>query len=259
MLDNPSVGQNGIRVFFRVNEGEWREYRDTIYGLQEGKNKVEFYSETASGVKETVRFMEVVQDTMRPQIRARIGKGIRLESVPITRKDQFLILEISDPVSGVLETEFYFLQNGKKIPIQPSFREKDEYQFSIPDFLEDGSFAIQVWAKDQAGNFGEETFFGILDSSAPLCRITPRPEKERLLPLHSEVQIQCEDSISGIKSIDVRRNGEEFRPYAEGLILEPGNHRLEFRVTDVVGNVSSFSAEFNVLLPTLESKIRVRP
>lgn len=257
VLDNPSGGQNGIRVFFRVNEGEWREYQGSIYGLQEGKNNVEFYSETASGVKETTRLMEVVQDTMRPEIRARIGKGIRLESIPITRRDQFLILEISDLVSGVFDAEFYFLQNGKKVPVRPASQEKNEYRFTIPDFLEDGSFAIHAWAKDQAGNSGEDTFFGILDSSPPFCRITPQPN--RLLPLNSEVQIQCEDLISGMKSIDLRQNGGEFRAYAEGMILEPGKHRLEFRITDQAGNSSVLSSEFNVLNPSMESKIRVRP
>ncbi|WP_279306101.1 hypothetical protein [Leptospira ellisii] len=41
--------------------------------------------------------------------------------------------------------------------------------------------------------------------------------------------------------------------------MEPGKHRLEFRITDQAGNSSVLSSEFNVLNPSMESKIRVRP
>ncbi|MBM9502231.1 hypothetical protein JWG44_18405 [Leptospira sp. 201903071] len=258
VLDNPSVGRNGVRVFFRVNEGEWKEYQGSISGLQEGKNDVEFYSETASGVKERTRLMEVVQDTRKPQIRAEIGKGFRLESIPVTRKDQSLQVEVVDLVSGVAETEFFFLQNGRKIPVNPNSQERNTYKFQIPESLEDGSFGIQIRAKDFAGNQAEETIFGILDSSPPICRVSPQPISGNLLPVQSEIQIQCEDLISGTRSIQFQQNGNEFRNYAEGLVLNPGKHSFEFKVTDKVGNSLNIKTEYTVLTPTLKSNVKIQ-
>lgn len=258
VLDNPSAGRNGIKVFFRVNEGEWKEYQGAISGLQEGKNDVEFYSETASGVKEMTRLMEVVQDTRKPEIRTEIGKGFRLESIPVTRKDQSLQVEVMDLVSGVSETEFFFLQNGKKIPVNPNSQEKNFYRFQIPQGLEDGSFGIQIRAKDFAGNQAEETIFGILDSSPPICRMNPQPTLGNLLPVQSEIQIQCEDLISGMRSIVFQQNGNEFRNYAEGLFLGPGKHNFEFRATDKVGNSLILKTEYTVLNPTLRSNVIIQ-
>lgn len=258
VLDNPSTGKNGVKVFFRVNEGEWKEYQGTISGLQEGKNDVEFYSETASGVKETTRLMEVVQDTRKPEIRAEIGKGFRLESIPVTRNDQDLQVEVVDLVSGVAETEFLFLQNGKKVPVNPTFQEKNLYRFQIPQSLEDGSFGIQIRAKDFAGNQAEETIFGIIDASPPICRMNPRPLSGNLLPIQSEIQIQCEDLISGMKTITFQQNGNEFRNYAEGLVLDPGTHKFEFRATDKVGNSLILKTEYTVLSPTLKSNVKIQ-
>ncbi|AOP34187.1 hypothetical protein A0128_10215 [Leptospira tipperaryensis] len=258
VLDNPSAGKNGVKVFFRVNEGEWKEYQGTISGLQEGKNDVEFFSETASGVKEMTRLMEVVQDTRRPEIRAEIGKGVRLESVPITRKDQSLQVEVVDLVSGVAETEFFFLQNGKKIPVNPSSQEKNLYRFQIPQSLEDGSFGIQIQAKDFAGNKTEETIFGILDASPPICQLSPQAAYGNLLPIQSEIQIQCEDLISGMRSIQFQQNGNKFQNYAEGLVLGPGKHNFEFRVMDKVGNLLNIKTEYTVLNPTLKSNVKIQ-
>ncbi|MBM9575655.1 hypothetical protein JWG45_00680 [Leptospira sp. 201903070] len=258
VLDNPSAGRNGVRVFFRVNEGEWKEYQGSISGLQEGKNDVEFYSETASGVKEGTRLMEVVQDTRRPEIRVEIGKGFRLDSIPVTRKDQNLQVEVLDLVSGVAETEFFFLQNGKKIPVNPNSQEKNIYKFQIPQILEDGSFGIQVRAKDFAGNQAEETIFGILDGSPPICRLSPQANFGSLLPVQSEIQIQCEDLISGTSSIQFQQNGNEFRNYAEGLVLTPGKQSFEFRITDKVGNSFNIKAEYTILSPTLKSNVTIQ-
>lgn len=258
VLDNPSTGRNGVKVFFRINEGEWREYQGVISGLQEGKNDVEFYSETASGAKETTRLMEVVQDTRKPEIRADIGKGFRLESIPVTRKDESLQIEVMDLVSGVAETEFFFLQNGKKIPVNPNVQEKNLYRFQSPQSLEDGSFGIQVRAKDFAGNQAEETIFGIIDASPPVCRMNPQPNFGNLLPVQSEIQIQCEDLISGMRSIVFQQNGNEFRNYAEGLFLGPGKHNFEFRATDKVGNSLILKTEYTVLNPTLKSNVIIQ-
>ncbi|TGL72082.1 OmpL47-type beta-barrel domain-containing protein [Leptospira kmetyi] len=258
VLDNPSSGKNGVKVFFRVNEGEWKEYQGTISGLQEGKNDVEFYSETASGVKETTRLMEVVQDTKRPEIRVEIGKGFKLESVYVTRKDQTLKVEIADAVSGVADSEFYFLQNGRKTQVNPISQNKNDYTFILPDSIEDGSFGIDVKAKDQAGNKTEESFFGILDSNPPICRISPRLSTGELFPIGTEIQIQCEDLISGVRSIQFSQNGGEFRNYAEGLVLDAGKHSFEFRVTDKVGNSSLIKAQYTILNPTLESKVKIK-
>ncbi|RHX94111.1 hypothetical protein DLM76_14215 [Leptospira yasudae] len=258
VLDNPSAGRNGVKVFFRVNEGEWKEYQGTISGLQEGKNDVEFYSETASGVKELTKLMEVVQDTKKPEVKVEIGKGWKLESVYVTRRDQLLQVEIIDAVSGVADAEFYFFQNGKKFPVNPISQEKNFYRFQIPNSIEDGSFGIDVKAKDFAGNSTEENFYGILDSNPPICRVSPHIGAGELFPIGTEIQIQCEDLISGMRSIQFSVNGSEYRNYAEGLVLEAGKHNFDFRVSDKVGNVANVKAQYTILSPTLESKIKIK-
>ncbi|MCG6193512.1 hypothetical protein LFX25_09695 [Leptospira sp. FAT2] len=259
VLDNPSAGRNGVKVFFRVNEGEWKEYQGTIFGLQEGKNDVEFYSETASGVKELTKLMEVVQDTKKPEVKVEIGKGWKLESVYVTRRDQLLQVEIVDAVSGVADAEFYFFQNGKKFPVNPISQEKNFYRFQIPNSIEDGSFGIDVKARDLAGNSTEENFYGILDSNPPICRVSPPIGAGELFPIGTEIQIQCEDLISGMRSIQFSVNGSEYRNYAEGLALEAGKHNFDFRVSDKVGNVANVKAQYTILSPTLESKVKIKP
>ncbi|PNV74938.1 S-layer protein [Leptospira inadai serovar Lyme] len=262
------------KTFFRIDKGEWLEYKGSIPLVKEGWADVEFYSEDIVGNREEVRTVRVLKDTTPPQVIWN-PKKIGNSGLPEYRSGDSINFAIQEAGSGLryLEAEIKSESpSGRKIGVR-RIREFDgsppvfKGEYKIPESLQEGVWILRWISEDKAGNKKSGEFPLMVDQKGPTCEIVlPGLRKENnifLLNSGSEVHLFCSDEYSGVKEIKVSIQGsvaKEFQ-YTAPFHLPIGKSTLSIRAADHVGNASDFSYKIEVLDPNWEkngTKIRVQ-
>lgn len=254
-----------LKTFFRIDKGEWLEYRGSIPLVKEGWADVEFYSEDIVGNREEVRTIRVLKDTTPPQVIWN-PKEIGSSGLPEYHSGESINFAIQEAGSGIryLEAEIKSESpNGRKVGVRrirefegspPAF--KGEYK--IPESLQEGIWILRWISEDKAGNKKSGEFPLMVDQKGPTCEIVlPGLRKEDdifLLNSKSEVYLFCSDEYSGVKEIKVSIQGSATKEflYTAPFHLPVGKSTLSIRAVDHVGNMSDFSYKIEVLNPNWE-------
>ncbi|EPG75679.1 hypothetical protein LEP1GSC058_0475 [Leptospira fainei serovar Hurstbridge str. BUT 6] len=254
-----------LKTFFRIDKGEWLEYKGSIPLVKEGWADVEFYSEDIVGNREQVRTIRVLKDTTPPQV-IWSPKEMGTSGLPEYRSGDAITFAIQEDGSGIryLEAEIKSESpSGRKVGVKrirefensPPFF-KGEYK--IPESVPEGVWILRWVSEDKAGNKKSGEFPLMVDQKGPTCEIVlPGLRKEEdifLLNSKSEVHLFCSDEYSGVKEIKISIQGattKEFQ-YTTPFHLPIGKSTLSVRAKDHVGNQSDFTYKIEVLNPNWE-------
>lgn len=251
------------KTYFRIDKGDWQEYKGTIPLLKEGWADVEFYSEDIVGNREEVKNIRILKDTTAPTVAWERRKPGR-SNLPEYRPGDVLPYGIFEEGSGIrfLEAELKSETPGaRKAGKQrkqefsgnrPSFRS----EYKLPESLQEGIWVLQWRSEDKAGNRNTGEFPIAIDSKGPSCEIVlPGARKEGdvyLLNDKSKVHVFCTDETSGVKEVRISISTEdgvtEFQN-KEPFPLPIGKSAVTIRAYDILGNSSEFNYKVEVLDP----------
>ncbi len=101
-----------------------------------------------------------------------------------------------------------------------------------------GSYTIRLGVRDTAGLTGQATRQLLVDDDPPstAATVVGTAGQSGWFTSTVSVTLSATDDLSGVSSIDYRLAGGSWLTYADPLILGEGEHALDFRARDVVGN-----------------------
>ncbi|MFP4608333.1 MAG: Ig-like domain-containing protein, partial [Candidatus Aenigmatarchaeota archaeon] len=123
-----------------------------------------------------------------------------------------------------------------------------EYTFTG---LEDGEHTVKVRAWDNASNYNTQSVTFTVDTTAPEVDIVAPPQDETLSERDVTVEWEGNDTTTGIDLYEVRIDGWEWIDVGTDTEynlsdLEDGEHTVEVRAWDLVGNYDSDIVDFYV-------------
>ncbi|WP_394172356.1 OmpL47-type beta-barrel domain-containing protein [Guptibacillus hwajinpoensis] len=192
-----------------------------------------------------------------------IGTGNNLPRLKALMKDQ------TSPVTSMVipevpETGWF----NKNIPLEFSVNEDatiqyrknggDWIQYTTPESLGDGVWTVEYFSKDEAGNVEDRKTVQLkIDTTKPLSNFSVEGTKGKNDWYVSDptLTLSPEDRGSGIDTTEFRLNKGEWMSYEIPVTLQEGMHYVEFRSTDVAGNVEdtqTIDLNVDTTVPELE-------
>ena len=239
---------NGVNAtYYRINNGNWKEYENEIVLTNEGEYILEYYSIDDAGNKEKVKNITIKIDKTKPSTSHTIepsspnGKnGWYISNVTIS-------LSANDAISGINKI-LYRINNGSW----------NEYSQQIK-ITEGGEYVIEYYSIDNAGN--EESVKKInvkLDKDTPSLSVDKPMERylyifdRKVMPLllrtviigKITIETTVNDAISGIKEVrfyfddELVYNDTEY-PYKwvlNEMALIRHRHTIKIEAIDNAGN-----------------------
>ena len=142
------------KTFYRINGGEWKEYKKEIKLTAEGNYSMEYYSIDNAGNEEEIKSIEIKIDKSKPLISIeKPEKGLYLFNRKIISLANNIIVigkidievSVKDGVSGIKNVDFY-------VDGELKYRdEKEPYEWTY-DELALLKHEIEIVAYDKAGN-----------------------------------------------------------------------------------------------------------
>ena len=215
-------------TFYRVDDGDWKEYGNPFWVLGEGEHDIEFYSVDVFGNEESVQSAMVKIDKTAPSLDVSVSGGSQVDgwyTSPVT-----VSLSGSDSLSG-LNTIIYRVESGSW----------QEYSGSFS--LGDGSYRVWAYAVDVAGNtFGSDDPVVIqVDSGAPVTKASFVGDgSDGVFYERVTVRLVASDAGSGVDELLYRVNGGEYVVYDGSFVLDSvGSYSIDFYAVDNLGNEES--------------------
>ncbi len=214
-------------TFFRMNDGAWQILNGVFVVSGEGHHTIQFYSVDIAGNMEAIKSVQVSIDTEMPNtneiLTGTAGSGGWYTSEVIVDLTDW------DGTSGVDET--WFRIDGGHWQI---------YTDSLT-FDSDGTFAIEFYSKDKAGNVeGIKTIQVRIDTQAPFSTETVLGTLGSNGWYMSGItfELQAMDETSGVMRIEFCIDGGAWLDY-EGVveIVDDGEYVIALRSMDNAGNV----------------------
>ncbi len=235
---SPSDATTGVAsTEYRIDGGSWVPYAGPFLLASDGVHTVEFFSTDSAGNVEGVRIVTVSMDTVAPATAASLGgsqggNGWFSSVVAVT-------LLASDATSDIDTVEVQVDGGGWQL-----------YSVAVPIGTE-GDHEIGFRSVDKAGNAESDQVVRFrIDRTPPITGHTLSGTQGGGGWYTSSVTalLSGTDSLSGIAGIDYRIDGGGWTPYGGPFAVDlEGARSLEFRGTDVAGNVeAAHASEFKI-------------
>lgn len=225
---------SGVRsTEYRIDQGKWTHYSPfRVKG--NASHQISFRSMDNEGNLEQVKTVTIKIDRTPPVSSIIIGEPhiTTPDGSYVASEITFFTISARDTLSSVTKTE-YRLDNGEWIEYQP---------FNIQ---KTGRHRIEFRSMDRAGNIEQprQIYVSIM-TTPPITRISVNNKAQdsgstvsSALPL--TVTVNTKDSGAGIKSVEYRLNGSTWLPYKPFTISNEGEHIVEVRSTDKLGNTET--------------------
>ncbi|RME93583.1 MAG: hypothetical protein D6767_00645 [Candidatus Hydrogenedentota bacterium] len=222
-------------IEYKIDDSPYQKYQNPIKIEAEGQHRIVYRSVDQAGNVEPEKVYLVIIDNSAPDVNLSTKEEL-VESNGFIYGPAKVTVQITatDAYSGV-----------KSILYATGEGDFQEYKDAII-LDKSGEHIIRYKAVDNLGNETEvKVFRVIVDAEAPSVTIQP---KDKLVKVGDKLYakrdnvftISAKDNSSGIERIEVKIDGEaEFKPYTNPLVFNvEGNHTIEARAIDKVGNVS---------------------
>ncbi len=221
--------------FYKINNGIWLTYHESIQLTKEGVNEVFYYSIDKLGNREYPQKKEFILDTEAPKIEIKFNNLISESSKSYLINSKVkLNIQAKDLYSGIDTLKIFLNTNEKSTEL-----ELDGDTIQIPDEFHGKTFELAVFAKDRLGNFTTQYSFLRYDNSLPTISLNPVSSFDKNGNYTIELEILAEDLLSGIESIYYSIDSKDFANYKEKIKFStPGNYEVKAYSVDKAGNVS---------------------
>jgi hypothetical protein len=137
-------------------------------------------------------------------------------------------------------------------------------------FDSEGSHKITYKVEDNVGNISDEkTYEFILDKTPPELQFTQDKEEVKkghtlYVPGSANFEISAQDALSGVKTVEYTMDEGDYEAYESAVSsdMEKGMHKLSYKATDNVGNVTEtkvFSFYVDLDAPAVEFAVSPAP
>ncbi|MFN7252527.1 MAG: OmpL47-type beta-barrel domain-containing protein [Anaerobacillus sp.] len=222
------------QTFYSIN-GSMLKEGISFDVIEEGVNKVSFFSIDKAGNVEDQQTIEVKIDKTAPVTNADVPSTWSKEPVNVE-------LTVEDKLSGVAKT-FYSI-NGSAL--------REGTSFSVP---EEGVNLITFFSTDRAGNIeDQQTVVVKIDKTAPnvVLDLNDSYQLETVVNL----SYSAHDNLSGIQSEVLLVNGVQFDNGDMFSFDKPGSYSIKLTVIDHAGWSTTLEKTINVYIPI---EIKVNP
>lgn len=225
---------SGVAVTeYRINGGEWISYEP--FNIQiDGQSLIEYRSRDKVGNLEETRSLQVVVENVPPVTDIVVGQPQYTDEkgLFVTSGTEFIV-SADDAQSGVSLIEYRLDENNWT-------------EFAPFTIEAEGDHVIAYRSVDNLGNVAEVQSLAVtVDNTAPASTIEigqPKIQTDETLYITgvAGIIISATDNLAGIGAIEYRFDGGEWQSYAPTLTVETlddGQHKVEYRAVDNVGNV----------------------
>ncbi len=224
-------------VMYKVDDGQYAEYKDAISIKDEGTHLIYYYSIDNVGNKTPESIYKVVIDNTAPEVI--LVPNVKLFT-SVDKKNYAplaceYILTASDNLSGVKRIE-YAVDAGQYT------------EYTVPVKLTEGEHTIKYRAVDNVGNTSaEKVLTVVVDNKAPELKIISsgefyKKDDKQYAPKSFQYQIEATDTDSQVAKILVAVDSETFVIYESPIVLDKeGDHTIKAKAVDNVGNESPVS------------------
>ena len=222
---------------YRIDSGAWQSYSPFAINA-EGSHFIEFRSKDNVGNQELTKSLSIIVDNTPPSTEISIGEPKYIDSsgALYVTKDTIFTLGASDNLSGISVTEYKI--NTGEWTLYAQFKLNAE-----------GMHTVYYRSKDNVGNIEtEKVLTAVIDNTPPLSEITISAPKyigqsgKTYATKDALFTITAIDSASGVAKTEYRLDNGVWITYAPFSIPSEGEHTIEFRSTDNVGNVEAIKA-----------------
>ena len=234
------VVSSGIeRLEYSLNSGEWTPYQSSfaLSSLDDGEVLIKFHAIDRAGNIEPDQTLSVTIDNTPPVSMVVIDdpKYIDADMTYIT-SSTILRIETTDTGAGVERVEY-------RIDTSP-------WQIYAPfKVAGEGVHTIYYRASDYLRNASETgSLQVIVDDTPPVTELSisgPRydsPAGILFVSSNTVFTLSATDDLSGVASIEYRIDGGQWTPYAPFGISVEGEHTIEFRSRDNLGNTEEIKS-----------------
>ena len=219
-----------LKSEYRIDNRQWTNYKPFTID-SEGKHLVEFRSIDAVGNTEPTHARYVTIDATPPLTAAAVdGQPVSSGKTHYTRGSNTITLKATDKLSGIKTSE-YRIDEGTWQPYAPITLETKE------------THRVDYRSTDNVGNVEEINTISIQnDQTPPVSTLEagiPKVVVEGILHVTEKtiLTISAIDSASGVAKLEYRIDGGTWQIFAPFRIGTAGDHQIEFRSIDTVGNV----------------------
>lgn len=265
ILKAEDKGMGVDKLFFRIDNGEWRNYRSPLAGhaVSQGEHTMDYYAVDLTGHQETTQTYTFYVDKTPPvMVQELIGKSFFSGGKEYASGRNQIKITTFDNKAGVKEV-FYSINNT------------DYVRYEKPFYLSDvrGNLLLKAYALDNVGNrtesieTGESFTIPYVDLSGPsvLHSFTDPSFTMRdtvFISSKTGIVLKATDSESGVNRIEYAVDGSEQLPYSDAFQLDKeGVHRIQTTGYDNVENTSH--TEFAIVLdntgPSINTQFSIRP
>jgi len=181
----------------------------------------------------------VIEAAKQPKPNAK-GWNNELVTVSMTAEDE-------EGGSGI--AAIYYIHDGEVIRIGEDalgFAEADRIATYSFDLAEDGTYELEFWAEDNAGNESEHGTLTVkIDKTSPLVELSP---SGGTYTGSVTIEWRASDSLSGLENCRVYLNGSLISStYTGSRTLDPGSYSVKIEATDCAGNLRPYSTQYTVV------------
>lgn len=229
---------SGVGVIsYRIDDGSWTTYAPFTLP-EEGSHRISFRSADNLGNQESVQTIEVVVDNTPPVTTASVAdpQYVATDDMLFVTGASSVNLSSTDNLSGVFRTEYRFDEG-----------DWTGYTAAIGlSGLGDGLHQISYRSTDRLGNRGgDQQLLLTVDNTPPETRITadgPRyldADEQLFVTGATNFVLVATDNHVGVANMEYRVDTGEWTVYAPFSITAEGEHSIEYRSSDQLGNLES--------------------
>ncbi|MCB1142453.1 MAG: hypothetical protein KDK54_09465 [Leptospiraceae bacterium] len=226
-------------VEYKINDSEYMKYTGPITLSKEGSTTIAYRAIDKVGNKENPTLLYLVVDNTPPTAVIKPSQPLYVDkSTGFTSPNNTFTITAEDVAAGVKEI-VYSVDN------EPNKTYEGPIKIEKPGF-----HSVTYYAVDNAGNSSQpQNYLVNIDAGKPTVDITEslpyvKVGDKSFARKGTLFKLSAKDNESGISKILYKRDTDtEFSPYVEELTFDtPGEHKLEAKSIDNVGNESDVKA-----------------
>ena len=231
--------ESGVRdVFYRIDGGAWSAYAPFTIAGEDGHHSISFYAVDRLGNREPEQTIEVVVDNSPPVTTTTVSdpQYASADGTLYVTSASTVSLSADDNLSGVSLTE-YRLDDGAWLNYAAAI--------SLAE-LSNGLHSVSYRSIDRLGNPSEEEAIEvILDNVSPETVLEIENAQfvddsgSRFATENSVFTLTGADEHSGVAATEYRIDDGEWINYAPFTLGVEGEHRIDYRSADNLGNLES--------------------
>jgi PKD repeat protein len=216
---------------YRINNGEWRIYNESIPVTDNGSYSLEYRSTDKTGNIEAIKSLTLKLDKTTPVSIAEVAPGEPDGANQWYKSDLGITLSATDEDSGIEKIEYRINEEDWRV-----------YE-DIIQIDSEGIHKIEYRGIDKAGNTEEVKSIDLkLDKTNPTTTVKTTPGEPNgdngWYTSDITLELASSDEESGVANTEYRVNGVEWTAYESPIVLsEDGAYQVEYRSVDNAGNI----------------------